>query len=108
MCLSGWGVSSHLQLQKKPQLQLSKGDLVTLLLCRGNLVFGLFLPFFPVLIWCVLAFFTGSLWIVLVADADGFVPLTFKQKEEITVRNGKRKLSRSPAGGDSGQSDSPP
>ncbi|XP_007566695.1 WD repeat and coiled-coil-containing protein [Poecilia formosa] len=33
----------------------------------------------------------GPLWIVLVADADGFVPLTFKPKDELTVRNGKRK-----------------
>ncbi|KAF7650921.1 hypothetical protein LDENG_00118690 [Lucifuga dentata] len=35
----------------------------------------------------------GPLWIVLVADADGFVPLTFKSKEELTVRNGKRKTA---------------
>lgn len=35
--------------------------------------------------------FPGPLWIVLVGDADGFVPLTFKPKEELTVRNGKRK-----------------
>lgn len=35
--------------------------------------------------------FPGPLWIVLVADADGFVPLTFKPKDELTVRNGKRK-----------------
>uniref|UniRef100_A0A3B4AAX9 WD repeat and coiled-coil-containing protein n=1 Tax=Periophthalmus magnuspinnatus TaxID=409849 RepID=A0A3B4AAX9_9GOBI len=33
----------------------------------------------------------GPLWIVLVADPDGFVPLTFKSKDELTVRNGKRK-----------------
>ncbi|XP_072296236.1 WD repeat and coiled-coil-containing protein [Eucyclogobius newberryi] len=35
----------------------------------------------------------GPLWIVLVADPDGFVPLTFKAKDELTVRNGKRKSS---------------
>lgn len=40
---------------------------------------------------CVLS--PGPLWIVLVADEDGFVPLTFKPKEELTVRNGKRKLT---------------
>lgn len=33
------------------------------------------------------------MWVVLVADADGFVPLTFKPKEELTVRNGKRKTN---------------
>lgn len=39
----------------------------------------------------VFSILPGPLWIVLVADADGFVPLTFKPKEELTVRNGKRK-----------------
>jgi len=29
--------------------------------------------------------------VVLVADGDGFVPLAFKPKEELTLRNGKRK-----------------
>uniref|UniRef100_A0A8C6WGG9 WD repeat and coiled-coil-containing protein n=1 Tax=Neogobius melanostomus TaxID=47308 RepID=A0A8C6WGG9_9GOBI len=29
----------------------------------------------------------GPIWIVLVADPDGFVPLTFKSKDELTVRN---------------------
>ncbi|KAJ8270471.1 hypothetical protein GJAV_G00115160 [Gymnothorax javanicus] len=39
----------------------------------------------------------GSLWIVLVADGDGFVPLTFKSKEELKVRDGKQNLPRSPS-----------
>lgn len=38
-----------------------------------------------------LCIYAGPLWIVLVADADGFVPLTFKHQEELTVRSAKRK-----------------
>ncbi|XP_056437749.1 WD repeat and coiled-coil-containing protein [Gadus chalcogrammus] len=33
----------------------------------------------------------GPLWIVLVADANGFIPLTFKSRDEVTVRNALRK-----------------
>ncbi|XP_026851589.2 WD repeat and coiled-coil-containing protein isoform X1 [Electrophorus electricus] len=40
----------------------------------------------------------GSVWIVLVADADGFVPLTFKHKEALMVRNAKRKCPCKPVG----------
>lgn len=34
---------------------------------------------------------SGPMWIILVADAEGFVPLTFKHKEELTVRSAVRK-----------------
>lgn len=50
----------------------------------------------------------GPLWIVLVADADGFVPLSFKPKEELTVRNGKRKTNlRTPGSPDTSCPSSP-
>uniref|UniRef100_A0A8D0BHG6 WD repeat and coiled-coil-containing protein n=1 Tax=Salvator merianae TaxID=96440 RepID=A0A8D0BHG6_SALMN len=34
----------------------------------------------------------GSSWIVLTADADGFIPLTFKAKQEIIIREGSDSL----------------
>uniref|UniRef100_A0A8D0H709 WD repeat and coiled-coil-containing protein n=1 Tax=Sphenodon punctatus TaxID=8508 RepID=A0A8D0H709_SPHPU len=36
----------------------------------------------------VLNFFSGSSWIVLTADSEGFVPLTFKARQEIIIRDG--------------------
>ncbi|KAK0143643.1 WD repeat and coiled-coil-containing protein [Merluccius polli] len=44
-----------------------------------------------VLLLLLLLVLCGPLWIVLVADAGGFVPLTFKPRDELTVRNGRRK-----------------
>lgn len=41
---------------------------------------------------CCGCIYPGPMWIVLVADADGFVPLTFKHQEELTIRSAKRKL----------------
>ncbi|XP_043841586.1 WD repeat and coiled-coil-containing protein [Dromiciops gliroides] len=38
----------------------------------------------------------GSLWIVLSADSEGFVPLTFSASQEITVRDGSRSGLGSP------------
>ncbi|KAJ8355526.1 hypothetical protein SKAU_G00183200 [Synaphobranchus kaupii] len=71
------------------------------LLCEGKLSLRLLQDLFNM---HVVEMLHGSLWIALVADADGFVPLTFKPKEELTVRNGKQKLPRSPGSGDTLQS----
>ncbi|XP_072354957.1 WD repeat and coiled-coil-containing protein [Scyliorhinus torazame] len=56
-------------------------------LCEGRLrlstvqeVFNLF----------VVEMFHGSNWIVLTADDEGFVPLTFKPKQEIIIRDGRQ------------------
>ncbi|KAG5846372.1 hypothetical protein ANANG_G00114220 [Anguilla anguilla] len=67
------------------------------LLCEGKLCLRVLQDLFNMQ---VLEMQHGSLWVVLVPDADGFVPLTFEPKEELTVRNGKRKLPRSPGDGD--------
>ncbi|XP_060089374.1 WD repeat and coiled-coil-containing protein-like [Heteronotia binoei] len=34
----------------------------------------------------------GSSWIILTADGEGFIPLTFKEKQEIIVRDGTNSL----------------
>lgn len=33
--------------------------------------------------------FLGSSWIVLTADGEGFIPVAFKAKQEIIIRDGK-------------------
>lgn len=47
---------------------------------------------------CCGRIYVGPMWIILVADADGFVPLTFKHQEELTIRSAKRKFPFKPVG----------
>ncbi|XP_077366744.1 WD repeat and coiled-coil-containing protein [Festucalex cinctus] len=74
------------------QKQLSENVFIDerrpMLLCDGKLCLRALQELFNL---TVVEMQHGPLWIVLVADADGFVPLTFKPKDELTVRNGKRK-----------------
>uniref|UniRef100_H3CWC6 WD repeat and coiled-coil-containing protein n=1 Tax=Tetraodon nigroviridis TaxID=99883 RepID=H3CWC6_TETNG len=74
------------------QKQLSENVFIDerrpVLLCDGKLCLRVLQDLFNL---TIVEMLYGPLWIVLVADADGFVPLTFKPKEEFTVRNGKRK-----------------
>ncbi|XP_061668568.1 WD repeat and coiled-coil-containing protein isoform X2 [Syngnathoides biaculeatus] len=74
------------------QKQLSENVFIDerrpVLLCDGKLCLRALQELFNL---AVVEMLHGPLWIVLVADADGFVPLTFKPKDELTVRNGKRK-----------------
>ncbi|XP_029588873.1 WD repeat and coiled-coil-containing protein [Salmo trutta] len=74
------------------QKQLSENVFIDerrpVLLCEGKLCLKVLQELFNL---TVVEIMYGPLWIVLVADAEGFVPLTFKPKEELTVRNGKRK-----------------
>ncbi|KAJ8275403.1 hypothetical protein COCON_G00100280 [Conger conger] len=70
-------------------------DRRSVLLCDRKLCLHVLLELFNMR---VLEMLHGSQWIVLVADADGFVPLTFRPKEELTVRDGKYKLPRTPGG----------
>ncbi|XP_072218801.1 WD repeat and coiled-coil-containing protein [Leuresthes tenuis] len=74
------------------QKQLSENVFIDerrpVLLCEGKLCLRALQDLFNL---SIVEMIYGPLWIVLVADADGFVPLTFKPKEELTVRNGKRK-----------------
>lgn len=58
------------------------------LLCDGKLCLRALQDLFNL---TIVEMLYGPIWIVLVADPDGFVPLTFKSKDELTVRNGKRK-----------------
>ncbi|KAK2890358.1 WD repeat and coiled-coil-containing protein [Channa argus] len=76
------------------QKQLSENVFIDerrpVLLCDGKLCLRVLQDLFNL---SIVEMMYGPLWIVLVADADGFVPLTFRPKEEITVRNGKRKTT---------------
>ncbi|KAM9356086.1 WD repeat and coiled-coil-containing protein [Pholidichthys leucotaenia] len=76
------------------QKQLSENVFIDerrpVLLCDGKLCLRTLQDLFNL---TIVEISHGPLWIVLVADADGFVPLTFKPKEELTVRNGKRKTA---------------
>ncbi|XP_019962568.1 WD repeat and coiled-coil-containing protein [Paralichthys olivaceus] len=76
------------------QKQLSENVFIDerrpVLLCDGRLCLRALQDLFNL---TIVEMMYGPLWIVLVADADGFVPLTFKPKEELTVRNGKRKTN---------------
>ncbi|KAG7460732.1 hypothetical protein MATL_G00201910 [Megalops atlanticus] len=76
------------------------------MLCDGKLSLRVLQDLFGL---PVLEMLHGSMWIVLVADAEGFVPLTFKPKEELTVQNGKRKLpANSTYGEEESRVESPP
>ncbi|XP_031143888.1 WD repeat and coiled-coil-containing protein isoform X1 [Sander lucioperca] len=74
------------------QKQLSENVFIDerrpVLLCDGKLCLRALQDLFNL---TIVEMMYGPLWIVLVADADGFVPLTFKSQAELTVRNGKRK-----------------
>ncbi|XP_028295585.1 WD repeat and coiled-coil-containing protein [Gouania willdenowi] len=76
------------------QKQLSENVFIDerrpVLLCDGKLCLRALQDLFNL---TIVEMLYGPLWIVLVADGDGFVPLTFKPKEELTVRNGKRKTT---------------
>ncbi|KAI1897751.1 hypothetical protein AGOR_G00086500 [Albula goreensis] len=91
------------------QKQLSENVFIDerrpVLLCDGKLCLRILQDLFNL---PVLEMMHGQMWIVLVADAEGFVPLTFKHKDELTVRNGKQKLPRSPGSGNGLQPESPP
>ncbi|XP_064847458.1 WD repeat and coiled-coil-containing protein-like [Oncorhynchus masou masou] len=85
------------------QKQLSENVFIDerrpVLLCEGKLCLKVLQELFNV---TIVEMVYGPLWIVLVADAEGFVPLTFKPKEELTVRNGKSKSPiRTPGSPDS-------
>nr|XP_015803660.2 WD repeat and coiled-coil-containing protein [Nothobranchius furzeri] len=91
------------------QKQLSENVFIDerrpVLLCEGRLCLRVLQDLFNL---PIVEMMYGPLWIVLVADADGFVPLTFKPKGELTVRNGKRKTTlRTPGSPDDSCPSSP-
>ncbi|XP_063079102.1 WD repeat and coiled-coil-containing protein [Engraulis encrasicolus] len=75
------------------QRQLSESVFIDerrpVLLCEGKLCLKMIQDLFSL---SVVEMLHGAIWIVLVADAEGFVPLTFKPGEHLTIRNGKRKF----------------
>ncbi|XP_060722493.1 WD repeat and coiled-coil-containing protein isoform X1 [Tachysurus vachellii] len=89
------------------QMQLSENvytdERRPVLLCEGRLCLRVLQELFNL---TVMEMMHGPLWIVLVADADGFVPLTFKHQEELTIRSAKRKFSFKSAS-TSGSNDQP-
>ncbi|XP_051952243.1 WD repeat and coiled-coil-containing protein-like isoform X2 [Xyrauchen texanus] len=72
------------------------------LLCGGRICLRVVQELFGL---TVVEMMHGPMWLVLVADADGFVPLIFNHKDELTIRNVKRK---SPIRPPSGENDLPP
>ncbi|CAL8315795.1 unnamed protein product [Merluccius merluccius] len=74
------------------QRQLSENVFIDerrpVLLCEGKLRLSALHDLFNL---TIVEMMSGPLWIVLVADAGGFVPLTFKPRDELMVRNGRRK-----------------
>ncbi|XP_053345462.1 WD repeat and coiled-coil-containing protein [Clarias gariepinus] len=65
------------------------------LLCKGRLSLRVLQELFNL---TVIEMKHGLMWITLVADADGFVPLTFKHQEELMIRSAKRKFPFKPFG----------
>eukprot|EP00062_Callorhinchus_milii_P012090 gi/632958754/ref/XP_007895225.1/ PREDICTED: WD repeat-containing protein C2orf44 homolog [Callorhinchus milii] len=57
------------------------------LLCEGKLRLSMIQDIFNL---CVVEMFHGSNWIVLMADNDGFIPLLFKHKQQIMIRDGNQ------------------
>ncbi|XP_061088194.1 WD repeat and coiled-coil-containing protein-like [Conger conger] len=97
------------------QKQLSENVFIderrSVLLCENKLHLGVVRDLFNL---SVVEMMHGPLWIILVEDAEGFVPLNFIPDSELTVRNGKRKMADSfpreaevpsPAGPDSQSAD---
>ncbi|XP_041952183.1 WD repeat and coiled-coil-containing protein [Alosa sapidissima] len=82
------------------QKQLSENVFIDerrpVLLCEGKLSLKMIQELFSL---TVVEMLHGPLWIVLVADAEGFVPLTFKPGEHLTIRNGKRNFPLKGHGG---------
>lgn len=75
------------------------------LLCDGKLCLRALQDLFNL---TIVEMLYGPIWIVLVADPEGFVPLSFKSKDELTVRNGKRKSTlKTPGSPDASNPSSP-
>ncbi|XP_030629727.1 WD repeat and coiled-coil-containing protein-like [Chanos chanos] len=60
------------------------------LLCEGKLCLRAVQELFSL---TVVEMRHGSLWVVLAEDSDGFVPLNFSPKSNLTIRNGKHSLT---------------
>lgn len=92
----------HITCQKQLSENVYTDERRPLLLCGGRICLRVVQELFGL---TVVEMMHGPMWITLVADADGFVPLTFKHKDELTIRSARRK---SPARPPSGADDFPP
>ncbi|KAK7151145.1 hypothetical protein R3I93_012167 [Phoxinus phoxinus] len=86
----------HITCQKQLSENVYTDERRALLLCGGRICLRLVQELFGL---TVVEMMHGPMWIVLVADADGFVPLTFKHKDELTIRNARRKSPARPLNG---------
>ncbi|XP_026146092.1 WD repeat and coiled-coil-containing protein isoform X1 [Carassius auratus] len=78
----------HITCQKQLSENVYTDERRPLLLCGGRICLRVVQELFGL---TVIEMMHGPMWIVLVADADGFVPLTFKHKDELTIRSARRK-----------------
>ncbi|XP_052391974.1 WD repeat and coiled-coil-containing protein isoform X3 [Carassius gibelio] len=78
----------HITCQKQLSDNVYTDERRPLLLCGGRICLRVVQELFSL---TVVEMMHGPMWIVLVADADGFVPLTFKHKDELTIRSARRK-----------------
>ncbi|CAM4688088.1 hypothetical protein PO909_010205 [Leuciscus waleckii] len=86
----------HITCQKQLSENVYTDERRALLLCGGRICLRMVQELFGL---TVVEMMHGPMWIVLVADADGFVPLTFKHKDELTIRNARRKSPARPLNG---------
>lgn len=75
-------------LQKQLSENVYTDERRALLLCGGRICLRVVQELFGL---TVIEMMHGPMWIVLVSDADGFVPLTFTHKDELTIRSARRK-----------------
>ncbi|XP_062857437.1 WD repeat and coiled-coil-containing protein [Trichomycterus rosablanca] len=79
----------HVTCQRQLSENVYTDERRSVLLCEGKLCLRVVQELFNL---TVVEMMHGLTWIILVADADGFVPLTFKHQEELTIRNAIRKF----------------
>ncbi|KAA0708305.1 WD repeat and coiled-coil-containing protein [Triplophysa tibetana] len=95
----------HITCQKQLSENVYTDERKPLLLCGGKISLQVVQELFGL---TVVEMMHGPMWLVLVADAEGFVPLMFKHKDELTIRSAKRKSPvRPPSGADELPSESP-
>nr|XP_055049647.1 WD repeat and coiled-coil-containing protein [Misgurnus anguillicaudatus] len=87
----------HVTCQKQLSENVYTDERRPVLLCGGKICLRVLQELFSL---TVVEMMHGHMWLVLVSDADGFVPLIFKHKDELTIRNAKRKSPIGPPSDD--------
>ncbi|TRY66133.1 hypothetical protein DNTS_029073 [Danionella cerebrum] len=83
----------HVTCQRQLSENVYTDERRPVLLCGGRVCLRVIRELFGLM---VVEMMHGPMWIVLVADADGFVPLVFKHKDELTIRSARRKYPGKP------------